>query len=104
MGKRDTSFSFVASILCLSVLQVYISALVLYLSWGWFVVPLGLPPLQGLAHAFGLGIVAAMLHTPKPDETKSKTSEEIMYNAVGRVLGYVFVGLVAWMLSGYVTP
>ena len=66
--------------------------------WGWFLVPLGLPPI-GIAHAIGVALLVGMItHQSQPDcESPSREVSE----HIGRVVGHLIGPFVA-LLVGYI--
>lgn len=49
---------------------------VLYILWGWFVVPLGVPPI-GIAWAIGISAVSALLVPTPPSPTEDQRTEHL---------------------------
>ena len=70
--------------------------------WLWFIVPLGVIEIS-LVHGIGLGITTAFLTQYATDEDiqniqESSTGQKMLCNAT-RILSYVIMLLVAWMVS-----
>jgi hypothetical protein len=62
---------FLISLLSSIVLAVYIKT-----AWLWFIVPLGVQPLTGYAHAFGLSALLTVLtNSPQTEDTRSVDSK-----------------------------
>jgi len=81
---------------CALILGLAISAIlsgyVLLKCWVWFLVPLGIPALQGYAHAFGVAlIVKALTYTYVKDERES--AERI----IAAILGPILILFFAWL-------
>lgn len=74
LGKMTAIFG---SIAILGIL----GALVLKAMWGWFVVPLGVAPI-GLAHAYGLYVLASYL-TYQSDSTTEADTRDVSKAVVG---------------------
>lgn len=70
----------------------------LWLLWGWFMVPLGIPPI-GIAWAVGLSTVATML-LPSPSRAKSDGGE--WYIPLLELLGKPALALlVGWVAKSF---
>ena len=85
---------------CLAVLVLFIpatiwSALVTSIIWGWFVVPLGVPPI-GIAHAIGLTLLIRTTVLQANVATKTVSVEDKIY---AWIFGPAFVLLVGWVLT-----
>lgn len=55
-------------------LSLCFSAAVTVSLWDWFLVPLGVPALQGYAHALGIGLIVAYLTTRIGQTTEKITA------------------------------
>ena len=70
----------------------------IHFAWGWFMVPLGLPPI-GAAHAFGLSAFATSLlptQFRKSLQEKSKNDDPFVENL------YIFAAPLWILLMGYI--
>ena len=89
------TFGKVAALIVMTLISIFIGAWAFSTLFGWFLVPLGLPPV-GMAHAYGLMLVASFLKMRPKDididgENKSKTTAE----TVTRIALYTIFYLVA---------
>jgi hypothetical protein len=78
-------------------LSCILNAWALSVLWGWFVVPLGVNAL-GIAHAFGVSLVASLLVRPHRDKTTNKEEyaaeivKVILVPLMALLFGYIAVG------------
>lgn len=78
-----------------------LDGLVLQVLWGWFLVPLGLPPI-GVAMAIGLGAIATfMFPSSIPRTEKGQELEQFVDTLVNWVLKLVLVLAIAWVAHKY---
>ena len=54
--------------------------------WGWFIVPLGIPPI-GMAHVFGLLVLWMTVTPPEPDAKETELTTDEQLKAVGSRIG-----------------
>jgi len=84
-------------------IAVLTNLIALILGWGWFIEPLGAPPLRGVWHALGLSMVVAIVTNSKAVETIIKSARESGENAalvgvlLGAPLAIGLLWLVAWL-------
>lgn len=75
-------------------LASFLNALAFNLLWLWFLVPLGLPVI-GLAHSYGLIVLAALLQRIQPTEAKSeKQWEAAVTNLFTKPVVSIMIGYV----------
>ena len=65
----------------------------LHILWGWFLVPLGVPPIS-IAHAVGLGAIASIMRSPGRPTPKGERTEALFYLAFAPLFA-LFVGYCA---------
>lgn len=71
---------------------------VVYCLWGWFAVPLGVPPIS-VAWAIGLtSLVVCMVPTPQPDENRDKVNAMLL-----PFVNWGLCLLVGWVVHLYMT-
>jgi len=74
-----------------------LDGLVLSVMWGWFLVPLGLPPI-GLAMAIGIGaIVSLVTSTHVHKSRKGEEIDELVESLINAVLKLVILLVVGWI-------
>ena len=90
--------------LVLAPLAVLLKSWVLTIMWGWFVVPLGLPQI-GMAHAWGIVMVAAMLaRSPdtETDDDEDKPEHRLWIAVAARSFGApLFILMCGWLAQGW---
>jgi hypothetical protein len=75
------------------------------LLWGWFVVPLGVPPI-GIAHAFGLCWLASFLNgsigrgirlaKERGDEDRDERNKRVFADRLTATMLQLFICLICW--------
>ncbi len=80
--------------------SLVVSAFVTYSLWGWFLVPLGVPALQGWAHAMGIGILVTYLTVRLEAATNSKSWLDRVKVWVG---WYPFIWCYGWAIHQLMT-
>jgi hypothetical protein len=99
---RDTIEEGVASVVVFLlglgawVLSLCASGFVTYSLWGWFLVPLGVPALQGYAHALGIGVFVTYLTIRLDCKTEGTTWGHKM---LVWAMWYTFIWCFGWVLK-----
>ncbi len=81
----------------LALVAIY-GGFVLYVLWGWFIVPLGVPQI-GIAWAIGISTV---FHLIAPSQPLPKTDDEHVWQNVAYVLLKPFIALaIGWTAKSF---
>lgn len=81
-------------------LSLCASGFVTYSLWSWFLTPLGIPALQGYAHALGIGLLVTYL-TIRIDGTTKDTG---YWEKMGTwVVWYSFIWCFGWVIHQVMT-
>jgi hypothetical protein len=73
-------------------------AWVLMLLWGWYVVPLGAPDI-GMAHAYGLSLIALLCTMTREPERNETIAEGLFHAAFFGTWTTTFALVIGWALS-----
>lgn len=94
MQKFGLIVAGVLGVVVLIALLTLFSAFTVSTLWGWFIVPLGVKGL-GLAHAYGVSLMASVLMSTRGVNNGGKTKEiaatGIMLNIIALLFGYIAV-------------
>lgn len=102
--REDTSLVAAGAALVVLIAGVVSRAYAVWLLWGWFVVPLGVPPI-GLAHAYGLHLFGSAVRSVGSADRQAAV-EEHRRSRESRAQQWRSVGLAAagvtgtWILVG----
>lgn len=73
--------------------------------WGWFLHPLGVPPLRSLWHAYGIGLIIGLftIHVTKTSSDTMPHLDEDARAKMGKAMPYFYMLVYAGLLlCGYV--
>jgi hypothetical protein len=74
---------------------------VLSVLWGWFLVPLGIPPIL-ILHAIGVGVTISLLTSHGPKGKDERTSTEKMREAIAFMFMTPLVALaMGWIVHSF---
>jgi len=91
MGALVDKFDSIVTLLVLGPLTA-LRGWVLFVLWGWFLIPLGLPAI-GIAHALGIQCIVSLMSMHSGPKTDKDTGEIISIS--------ISVSLV-WLLMGWI--